>query len=71
MVGNFREGFIFAYFASQEPFVKIKTANFFFGRWQSERTTFQSGYFKLSFPAKITNYTVFKGEFTANERACV
>jgi len=26
MVGNFREGFIFAFFASQEPFAKIKTA---------------------------------------------
>ena len=26
MVGNFREVFIFAFFASQEPFAKIKTA---------------------------------------------
>ena len=26
MVGNFREVFIFAFFMSQEPFVKIKTA---------------------------------------------
>ena len=26
MVGNFREGFIFAFFVSQEPFAKIKTA---------------------------------------------
>ena len=26
MVGNFREGFIFVFFVSQEPFVKIKTA---------------------------------------------
>ena len=26
MVVNFREGFIFALFASQEPFAKIKTA---------------------------------------------
>ena len=25
MVGNFREGFIFVFFASQEPFAKIKT----------------------------------------------
>ena len=28
MVGNFREGFIFAFFASQEPFAKIKIAKF-------------------------------------------
>ena len=28
MVGNFGEGFIFAFFASQEPFAKIKTAKF-------------------------------------------
>ena len=28
VVGNFREGFIFAFFASQEPFAKIKTAKF-------------------------------------------
>ena len=26
MVGNLREGFIFAFFTSQEPFAKIKTA---------------------------------------------
>ena len=26
MVGNFREVFIFAFFVSQEPFAKIKTA---------------------------------------------
>ena len=26
--GNFREGFIFTFFASQEPFAKIKTAKF-------------------------------------------
>ena len=28
MVGNFHEGFIFAFFTSQEPFTKIKTAKF-------------------------------------------
>ena len=28
MVGNFREGFIFTFFVSQEPFAKIKTAKF-------------------------------------------
>ena len=28
MVGNFCEGFIFVFFASQEPFAKIKTAKF-------------------------------------------
>ena len=27
MVGNFREGFIFTFLASQEPFVKIKIFN--------------------------------------------
>ena len=26
MVGNFSEGFIFTFFASEEPFAKIKTA---------------------------------------------
>ena len=28
MVGNFREVFIFAFFASQEPFAKIKVAQY-------------------------------------------
>ena len=28
MVGNFCEGFIFVFFASQEPFAKIKTTKF-------------------------------------------
>ena len=28
MVGNFREGFIFAFFASQEPLTKLKPQNF-------------------------------------------
>ena len=28
MVGDFCEGFIFAFFTSQEPFAKIKTQNF-------------------------------------------
>ena len=28
MVGNFRMGFIFAFFGSQEPFMKIKPQNF-------------------------------------------
>ena len=28
MVGKFRKGFTFAFFASQEPFTKIKAANF-------------------------------------------
>ena len=28
MVGNFRKGFIFAFFVSQEPLVKIKTTKF-------------------------------------------
>ena len=49
IVGNFREGFIFVFFVSQEPFTKIKTAKIYVGHVQSERTTFQSGlYFKLS-----------------------
>ena len=30
MVGNFRKGFIFEFFTSQEPFAKIKTAKNFF-----------------------------------------
>ena len=40
MVGNFREGFIFAFFASQESSAKIKTAKFVV-HVQSERTAFQ------------------------------
>ena len=39
MVGNFHEGFIFTFFANQEPFAKIKTVVV---HVQSEQTTFQS-----------------------------
>ena len=38
MVSNFRKGFIFPFFASQEPFVKIKTAKFFVVHVQSEQS---------------------------------
>ena len=38
MVGNFRERFIFTFFASQEAFAKIKI---FVVHMQNEQTTFQ------------------------------
>ena len=41
MVGHFRKGFIFVFFTSQEPFMKIKTMNFFVLHVQSKWTVFQ------------------------------
>ena len=41
MVGNFREGFIFVFFVSQEPFAKIKTAKIVV-QVQNEQTEFHS-----------------------------
>ena len=35
MVCNFREGFIFAFFASQEPFAKIKTTKFLLSTYKA------------------------------------
>ena len=48
MVGNFREGFIFAFFTSQEPFVKIKTTKFLLPTYNASELLFSLAYFKLS-----------------------
>ena len=48
MVGNFREGFIFAFFTSQEPFAKIKTAKFLLPTYNASEPRFSLAYFKLS-----------------------
>ena len=42
MVGNFREGFIFAFFASQEPFAKIKTAKILSSKCKANELSFNS-----------------------------
>ena len=47
MVGNFREGFIFALFASQELFAKIKTAKFLLFTCEASEPCFNPAYFKL------------------------
>ena len=48
MVANFREGFIFAFFVSQELFVKIKTAKFLLSMCKTSESHFNPAYFKLS-----------------------
>jgi len=53
MVGNFREGFIFAFFASQEPFAKIKTAKIFRPR-ASERQSL--AYLELSQQNRVSEF---------------
>ena len=40
MVGNFREGFIFVFFASQEPFAKIKTAKILSSKCKTNELSF-------------------------------
>ena len=48
MVCNFREGFIFVFFASQEPFAKIKTTKFLLSTCKASEPRFNLAYFKLS-----------------------
>ena len=48
MVGNFREGFIFVFFVSQEPFMKIKTVKFFWSTCKASEPHFNPAFFKLS-----------------------
>ena len=48
IVFNFREGFIFTFFASQEPFPKIKTAKFLLATCKASEPCFNLAYFKLS-----------------------
>ena len=45
LYGNFREGFIFAYFMSQEPFAKIKTAKFLLSTCKVSESHFNLAYF--------------------------
>ena len=47
MVGNFCEGFIFAFFVSQEPFAKIKTVKFLLSTCKASEPCFNPAYFKL------------------------
>jgi len=42
MVGNFREVFIFAFFASQEPFAKIKTTKILLPKCKVNKPRFNS-----------------------------
>ena len=48
MVGNFHEGFLFAFFVSQEPFTKIKTVKFLLATCKVNEPRFNQAYFKLS-----------------------
>ena len=48
IVGNIREGFIFAFFASQEPFAKIKTEKFLLATCKASDPRFNPAYFKQS-----------------------
>ena len=42
MVDNFREGFIFVFFASQEPFAKIKTVKILLSMCKANKPPFNT-----------------------------
>ena len=42
MVGNFREGLIFTFFASQEPFAKIKTTKILLSMCKANKLPFNT-----------------------------
>ena len=52
MVGNFREVFIFAFFASQEPFAKIKTAKILLPKCKTNEPRFNPWPTSIQQPTK-------------------
>ena len=46
-VGNFYKGFIFTFFASQEPFMEIKTSKILLSTWKADKPHFNPFYLEL------------------------
>ena len=53
MVGHFREVFIFAFFASQEPFAKIKTAKILLPMCKANEPHFNPWPTSIQQPTKV------------------